>query len=529
MTSLIYFVALLLPTLIHADNSCAYANDGYCDEEWYVCEPSTDDADCSSSSDSILDILQRLDDGKTGKHCSTNDQCPSNSCKGNTASTSNCCMMRDGYCSYCEGVIGTGLCGSCIPGYFMDLEKDDLFERYCTKCPSGKTTAQGYTQYKGACHDVSDTNPPTKDPSGTLTTSQQCDKSKYAFDCTTPGSCSYDENLNKDCTYRNYNTVECGGQQKCVYEKSYADASLEEGEQFLEGTKDWESMTFGEYVTDNTFGDGNKYRTAGGSWNIFEPMSSSSDSDSDSDEKEIAPKKFKNCLNVNAAAAWNINFCVIGHITSSHFELKVSLGVDSLAAFLVGDIDPLGIEIGTLLKLGPGTIPTEENPAMCKFPQTETTAYAKYMSIKAKVPIPSYYEDGAVKLNFLDFVPGKAGAIMRKFGLELGLEFQLDKLYNGGMQFSLLLFFGSNPFNGAVQMFREKVNLVELFQIPDAVDCSSEKMKGKKCLIFGNPANEKDTCSGTTQSTLLSTGRRDAVVETVLTCVVLVMAAMILM
>ena len=85
------------------------------------------------------------------------------------------------------------------------------------------------------------------------------------------------------------------------------------------------------------------------------------------------------------------------------------------------------------------------------------------------------------------------------------------KLYNGGMQFSLLLFFGSNPFNGAVQMFREKVNLVELFQIPDAVDCSSEKMKGKKCLIFGNPANEKDTCSGTTQSTLLSTGRRDAV------------------
>ena len=506
---------LLLPYNL-ADNTCSFSNDGYCDVDWHACESGTDDADCAASTKlSLMTILERMGDDKTGKECSSNSQCPSESCKGNTASTSNCCVMPDGYCSYCEGVIGTGLCGSCTPGYFMDLEGDDLFDRYCTKCSSGKTTTQGYTQYRAACHEVG--AQPKKEPI-VFSTELSCDEDNWGFDCPSPGACTYDKSFNKDCTYRDYNNVDCL-KSKCVYEKNIADESLEEGEQFFEGKK-WESLSFGEFVFDELFGADTSYRLSETTWNDLK------------EDEDISDKqKMSQCINVKAAEIWEVYFCVEGIITSSHFEFDISLGVKSFASDWLVGFDPSSIEIGAHLKLGPGTVPTEENPAMCKFTQFENYLYADYMNLKFKTPkmtnLQKHYEDGALKINFLDLVPGKAGAIMKKMGLEFGLELQLDKLYDGGMQFSLLLFFGTNPFGGIIRLFKEKVNLVDLFQIPNSVDCASEKLSGSKCVVFGLPAKEKDTCSGTTNSNLKSVGERRSLVTLAFTTAVV--SGMVLM
>ena len=512
-------VGLLILLQLHAsfgDDSCEFANDGICDEWWGTCEAGTDSSDCQSHSSSSsssnnmfgdlgedMEKLGRMSDGKTGKPCTSSSQCPSKSCKGGSPKTKNCCLLQDGFCSYCEGIL-TGMCGSCVPGYYLPLTKDP-FDRYCTRCPSGKTTTIGYTLSRQACHEPGEKNPPRKQPDSTDLIDGSCEYNEYIdniLPCDKPiGTCTCNSRNafmqceDEDCSLLEYTNTTCTPAGQCKYTKSFQDYGWEKAENFLDTPweEHWEKIEEAWKDVEDAFlkvAEGTKVKKMrrSGSWNVELP--------------------FKTCINVDIVA-WEFFMCVEAKDTGGEFELRTSIGIRSFLDSMLVGIDPLGIELAWIAKITKGSVPTEENAAMCEFPAIEVGMEVNYMTFT--VPIPkldfgSKFNNGEYQISLLDFVPGKAAKIMSKFGLEVGIEFKLDKLYNGGLQFAMSVYMGANPLNGAIELFTKKQNLIDLFNLPTSVDCDSPDLSGQGCLKLGAKSEPDEDCEAPAES--LSRGGR---------------------
>jgi hypothetical protein len=504
-----------------AGNTCEFANDGVCDEWWGTCVAGTDSSDCKSHSSSSsssssdddpfgfddlfddLELLGRMSDGKTGEPCTASSECPSKSCKGGSADTKNCCLLQDGFCSYCEGIL-TGMCGSCVPGYYLPLTKD-AFKRYCTKCPSGKTTTKGYTLSRNACHAPGEKNPPRKQPDSTDLIDGSCDYSEYldnTLACDKPiGTCTcksrdaFMQCENEDCSLLEYTKSTCTPSGQCKYTKSFQDFGWEKAENFMETPweEHWEKIEEAWKDVEDAFLKASQGTTLrkmrrAGSWDIDLP--------------------FKTCINADIVS-FDFFMCVEAKDTGREFELRTSIGVKSfLDALLVG-VDPLGIELAWTATIAKGSVPTQENAAMCEFPGIEVGMEVNYMMFTLPIPrleFSSKMKNGEYQISLLDFVPGKAAKIMSKFGLEVGIEFKLDKLYNGGLQFAMSVYMGANPLGGALELFNKKQNLIDLFGLANSVDCDSTDLSGQGCLKLGAKSEPDEECKAPVES--LSGGDR---------------------
>ena len=130
---------------------------------------------------------------------------------------------------------------------------------------------------------------------------------------------------------------------------------------------------------------------------------------------------------------------------------------------------------------------------MCEFPAIEVGMEVNYIMFTMPIPkldFSTNMNNGEYQMSLLDFVPGKAAKIMSKFGLEVGIEFKLDKLYNGGLQFAMSVYMGANPLGGALELFNEKQNLIDLFNLPNSVGCDSSDLSGQGCLKWEQRVNQ---------------------------------------
>ena len=170
---------------------------------------------------------------------------------------------------------------------------------------------------------------------------------------------------NEDCSLLEYTKSTCMASGQCKYTKSFQDFGWEKAENFMETPWEehwerieeaWEDVedVFLKASEDTTI---RKMRRAG-SWDIDLPL--------------------KTCINADIVS-WDFFMCVEAKDTGGTFELRTSIGVKSfLDALLVG-IDPLGIELAWTATIAKGSVPTQENAAMCEFPAIEVGMEVNYM------------------------------------------------------------------------------------------------------------------------------------------------------
>ena len=88
-------------------------------------------------------------------------------------------------------------------------------------------------------------------------------------------------------------------------------------------------------------------------------------------------------------------------------------------------------------------------------------------------------------MSIFDWIPaGEVREVLKKIGLSGEIKFELDQLFTGGFQASLILEIGLTKWELASPQLRAGLDLVDLFGI-DSVDCESSDLKGKKCFVVG--------------------------------------------
>ena len=208
----------------------------------------------------------------------------------------------------------------------------------------------------------------------------------------------------------------------------------------------------------------------------------------------------KQCVRIINLGIWTLQVCFGVELSFENMfaELKFEL-ISALKGFII-DGDIFGLSLTTRLEMTQGITALAEDSSLCEFPQIKGAAT---LQVSALPPLGYSWEGekaGRLKLDLLVFVAGgKGGAALaqalEKIGLGCNIKFELDKLWDGGFQASLVisLSVGDDYSMGDKNPLGMSLDLVDLFGA--GVDCESEDLKGKQCIVVGT--KDSKTCAAT--------------------------------